>query len=71
VGYGGGEQNNQRNRGPPPTNSRDAKIEAILNQRHENDRCIVVAMRSGKTTLEQHVPVTGSKADENNLGPEE
>ncbi|MCE3051420.1 hypothetical protein HAX54_049795 [Datura stramonium] len=75
-GYKDRDQGSKRTRGPPVTESRDAKIESILNevptklleqqmgmlstQRPESDQCMMVGTRNGKTTIEIQVPGTGS-----------
>ncbi|MCD9643635.1 hypothetical protein HAX54_031253 [Datura stramonium] len=84
TGYGGRDQGNWGNRGPPLNDSRDGKIKAILSQlliklestelgvnkmRSEDDRCIAVEPRSGRTTLEQQTLGTRFDAEENNPSP--
>ncbi|MCE3215268.1 hypothetical protein HAX54_001612 [Datura stramonium] len=43
----------------------------VSKTRFEEDQCIIVATRSGRTTFEQQLLKTGSIAEENNLGPME
>ncbi|MCD9638066.1 hypothetical protein HAX54_021771 [Datura stramonium] len=67
TGYSGREQRNWRNKGLPPSNSRDEKIEAILSLVLTKRESI----KSGVNKMHEELSSTGSTVEENNLGPTE